>query len=249
MLKKMIEKSKSKVQVRELSVTSWATAGAELALNFPLLKSQILPRVVLVVYTRKYRGDGDHDTAAFLPGTGTQMIDMRDVMVSSISTGGSGGENRLTLNVCFGARTMSMSNFSVLDFRDVAWETYGARLLNVDPSDERWNPKNKEVPAADRALGVTVTYRGGDQVACLTEWGKHVVWSRALHSVYSEEFRTAVRTLLLCTKRPQECPWYRLPRDLLLLIFKYLARNYSGSPLDEFPYPKPSALINGEDEY
>jgi hypothetical protein len=252
--KKAYDEQGRKVNFHDLSCTLYSTAGTQLGLFHPLVKFQVLPRVVLVVYTAaprrgRWAGDDDDNNAAWKlpPGTATQMIDLRTVSVSSISSGGSGGEDNLTLNVTLVGKTMAHSLFSTHDFRGISWNLHGARLLGVDPKDDRWRPDNEEVPATDRGMGVTVWYRGNDAAPQLTEWGKHVQWSPATHLVYPEEFKTIVRTVLLCAKRTSS-DVNRLPRGVLHMIFARLSGPYSATPLEEFPHPHPETLVPKPEE-
>jgi hypothetical protein len=167
------------------------------------------------------------------------MIDMREVTVSSWSTGGSGGEDRLTGNASLSCRKISSTVFGIRDYKNLSWEMQ-ARLLNVDPRDPTWDPEFSSKSHLERTMGVSVLFDG--EKGTLVEWGGHVKWSKSTHSVYPAAFKQAVRQLLLISKRREESDLYKVPKDVLLLIVACLAASYNASPFSDYDHPDPDSL-------
>lgn len=118
-------------------------ALTQLALVAPMLEQRKLPRVALVVYTsgpNRNRGwggnDNDNDKAVIPPGTpckhliwlcfadcvvflllAAMLLDLREVQVTSWSTGGSGGEDRLTANASLQAESVTHSALGIRDHK------------------------------------------------------------------------------------------------------------------------------------
>ena len=231
--------------MQDLSCTVYLGALTQLAFVGPLLSQRKLPRVSLVTYTagggrrNRWGNDEPEDDAPIPPGTPYAMVDMRDVTVSSWSTGGSGGEDRLTGNCTLSGERSTHTSFGIRDHKGVSWEVH-ARALGVDPRDPTFDPEFTKLDQLERCMGVSVIYDG--KKTALVEWGGHVRWSKATHSVYPVAFRQAVRTLILCTKRPQECDLARLPKDVLLMIIQRLSHSYNASPFSDYPFPDPKSL-------
>jgi hypothetical protein len=88
-----------RLSMNDLSITGYMGSTAHLTGWQPLTSGEQMFRVTLMVYSSKgYRRNNDKSVGP-PPGTGYIMMDMRDVYCTSMSTGGSGGEDRLTLNM------------------------------------------------------------------------------------------------------------------------------------------------------
>jgi hypothetical protein len=117
-------KTQSEVNMQDISCTCYLGAAAQLAFVAPLLSQKKLPRAALVVFTsgnQRNRGWGNNeenqDPVVIPPGTPSILIDMREVLVSSWSTGGSGGEDRLTGNVTLQAERAIHSTLGIRDYK------------------------------------------------------------------------------------------------------------------------------------
>jgi type VI secretion system secreted protein Hcp len=91
-----------KVHVQDLSFTKYADT-ASTALMSHCCTGVHIPKVVLLV--RKAGGD------AAKPGLNDMMITMSKVIVTSVSTGGSGGEDRFTENVTLNFAEVKVEKF------------------------------------------------------------------------------------------------------------------------------------------
>ena len=80
------------------------------------------------------------DKTVIPPGTAYIMLDLREVTVTSWSTGGSGGEDRLTGNASLQAERIIHSSLGIKDHKDLSWEVQ-ARALGVDARDPAWDPE------------------------------------------------------------------------------------------------------------
>jgi len=89
-----------KVNVQDLSFTKWVDIASPLLLLY-CATGQHIPSAILTV--RKAGGKVGSDAINYL------IITMTELMVTSVSTGGSGGEDRLTENVTF--------NFAKVEFK------------------------------------------------------------------------------------------------------------------------------------
>lgn len=158
--------SSDSLNLQDLSVTLWSGTATCLALQAPLLARRTLPRVVLVGFSgsgrrRRYGGDDDDPSA---PPQGTPLFcnSLTQVIVSSWSSGGSGGEDRLTVNVSLSAATFSFATLGVFDHKDLSWPVHARILKGVDPRDPDWDPETSTLSTLERAPGVLITY---DRVA------------------------------------------------------------------------------------
>lgn len=79
-----------KVNVQDLSATKWVDIASPLLLLY-CATGQHIPKAVLTV--RKSGGKAGSDALPYV------VITMEKLMVTSVSTGGSGGEDRLTENI------------------------------------------------------------------------------------------------------------------------------------------------------
>ncbi len=233
------------VNIQDVSMTIYLGAISQLCFLAPMLARKTLSRVSLVTFTagarrnNRWGNDDQNDDVVIPPGTPCSMIDMRDVTVTSWSTGGSGGEDRLTGNASLSSRKITSTVFGIRDYKNLSWEMQ-ARLLNVDPRDPTWDPEFSTKKHLERTMGVSVLFDG--EKGTVVEWGGHVRWSKSTHSVYPVAFKQAVKQLLLIAKRRDECDLFKVPKDVLLLIISRLAASYNASPFADYEHPDPDSL-------
>ncbi|MBK1694026.1 Hcp1 family type VI secretion system effector [Chromatium weissei] len=98
-----------KVNVQDLSFTKWVDIASPLLLLY-CATGQHIPDATLTI--RKAGGKVGSDAINYL------IITMKELMVTSVSTGGSGGEDRLTENVTF--------NFAKVEFKYTPQDEKGA---------------------------------------------------------------------------------------------------------------------------
>jgi type VI secretion system secreted protein Hcp len=98
-----------KVNVQDLSFTKWVDIASPLLLLY-CATGQHIPSAILTI--RKSGGKAGSDAINYL------IITMKELMVTSVSTGGSGGEDRLTENVTF--------NFAKVEFKYTPQDAKGA---------------------------------------------------------------------------------------------------------------------------
>ncbi|MBV5311253.1 Hcp family type VI secretion system effector [Chromatium okenii] len=98
-----------KVNVQDLSFTKWVDIASPLLLLY-CASGQHIPSAILTI--RKSGGKVGKDAIPYL------IITMKELLVTSVSTGGSGGEDRLTENVTF--------NFAKVEFKYTPQDATGA---------------------------------------------------------------------------------------------------------------------------
>ena len=240
--------SKSTLSMQDMSCTLYMGASTNLLFSGPLYETRKLPRVALVCYAggarrrNRYGGnDDDDDEEKLQPGTPYAMEDMYQVTVSSVSMGGSGGEDRLTCNVSLNFSRLVSSSFGVHDHKGISWDNF-ARLLQVDPRDPDWDPEHSTRSLLDRCMGVSVVHDVTNNSTEVVEWGSHVSWSRKSHTVYPRVFRQAVRTFLLCQRASEDPMFQAVPKDVMHLVVARLAKHYSASPFADALHPDPESL-------
>jgi hypothetical protein len=93
-------------------------ASTQMCFLAPMLAQKKLPRVCLISFTggrggrnRGWGGGDENDDVVIPPGTPVAMVDLREVTVSSWSSGGSGGEDRFTGNVSLSAERSTYTVF------------------------------------------------------------------------------------------------------------------------------------------
>lgn len=148
--------------------------------------------------------------------------------VSSVSTGGSGGESALTVNI-------TVSSDAGYDFHYYNSEGRDAQVNDVD----EW---------AGALLGASIsTNRPKANAATVTTGEQPLViefgvvhWTPATHYAWPESFRLAVKTTLLCLNRLRVGGSFPvLSRDCLVLVFQWLSRSFVPSIGERYRNPNP----------
>lgn len=213
------------LSLQDVSCTCYLGPNTTLGGGGPLFTGKLLPRICLVTYVgtnRRNRGwGGDDDAPRLPPGTPMIMLEMKNVRCTSLSTGGSGGEDRLTANMSWSGDSLTYHTIGNQDFNGLLPEMRARWMGGVFP---------------DEKLQVGISVTGGKGVTPQTiEWGDHVSWSRKTHSLFPLVFKKTVKELLLCHKRE---PLNKLPRDVIIQVISVLSWSYRTNPFEECPFPE-----------
>lgn len=222
----------ARVNMQEISCTMWTGPLLSMAGVESLVTNVELPRVAVVMYAgeppdwgnnRRRRSQQNPAVRPLPEGTPTMMVDICRARCSSYSTGGSGGEDQLTLNVSFeilgSVQTTQRHPFEIRCLSD---DHYRSLNPSLDPNF---------------APGTMVTFhpsvsRGERAVL----FGPHITWSRDSHPVYPHAFRTCVFAFLCCAQLgPRELQ--ALPKDVVLCIIARLAALYNVDPFADVAFP------------
>eukprot|EP00727_Mastigamoeba_balamuthi_P000069 m51a1_g10059 hypothetical protein (369) ;mRNA; f:76547-77851 len=192
---------------QDLSVTCYMGAQALRGCLLPLLSGAELDRAALVCYTptrpsRYGGGDDEPGAGSVAPGTAFLGVELRESRVTSVSTGGSGGESRLTVNVTLSFKRMATHLHALrdcadadlvvgcLDIADENVEAFKAAVRQAAAVKRAAAPAAaaaasaaeaaSEAPGAtalvDVAPGMTVEQRKGCR-ATFFQWGGALNWS------------------------------------------------------------------------
>jgi len=223
---------------QDISLTCYFDDRACKFLHY-LFSSFLIPEAKLVTYKGSGRGYGNDNENDDLPkaqiGDPTMIVKLKNCRVSSMSTGGSGGEDRFTANI-------------TLAYEDIAYE------LEQYPSNEAKSYANY-FPSPH---GVEVHYSSSDKKSVYREWGKITEWNSKTHFSFPKEFRDIVKVMLMIhvAGNPEgvhpNCVG-TLPHCVLLSILEFLSSSYiPTSPFGDIGYPgKPPKKDgdNNDDDY
>lgn len=216
-----------RINLQDLSVTCWMDDRAFLA-SYLLLNKTVIPRAIMTTYHGSRHGRNRNNRIDEID-DGVQKVkdndplyrlDMKNVKITSISTGGSGGEDRLTCNLC-----VSFDSFSFIgqQFPDSHKKSY--RDFFPLP------------------FGVEVQFNAATEKATLREWGKISEWTHKNHFSFPEEFQTIVKTLLLVHGRKEDGNNLQYLPDSILdfIIYKLSSYYLPSSPFKDCVFPGPVA--------
>jgi len=189
--------------------------------SYLMLQGEVIPRAVLTVYKGRNGNDDDDiegDKAKYIKAKARDpliQVAMTDCQFTSVSTGGSGGEDRLTVN-------MSLS-----------FKSFGY-IVQQYPADSK-KEYNDFFP---RPFAIGFNYSKLKDPN-FREWGKINTWSSKTHYQFPPEFRKIVTTILLVHQRNDPGNYLQfIPAAVLDIIFSHLAVYYiPQSPFSESQYP------------
>jgi hypothetical protein len=198
-----------------------------------LFSGLVIPEARLVCYKGQSRGYGraqptDAELASLLNaevGDPMMTILLKNALISSFSTGGSGGEDKFTVNMTLLANhfTFMMQEYPATEaahYREFFEKPHGVLV-----SHEKVNDK----------------FKSG-----MKTWGKQMVWSRETHFSFPVEFKNIVKTTLLSHNSKQNVTFSKVPGDCLKKIFWHLSQFYMPTnPMEGYPYP---GRLNAKDD-
>ncbi|KAH3757718.1 hypothetical protein Pelo_10503 [Pelomyxa schiedti] len=235
------KRRKPAVAENRFSATLFLDAASHKTLFTSVIGGTPLYSVVLVNFIAKNRhsvGDDEDDASSGIKpaeGQPVHALEMRNVSCSSISAGGSGGEDRFTCSIDFTPTNFSIHYLGVHDCSkpDLLYNYFLSSP--VDPSVlEPTFCENHNL--MDYAPGISLCVVDGKLDTL--EWGKAISWSPKNHKAYPRAFRSMVFLLLLMHRR-KECPLHVLPLHVLLKVFTLLSTTYQVNPFDKWPLPEP----------
>jgi len=224
---------------QDISVTCYFDDRACKFLHY-LFSTITIPEANLVCYKGSGRGYGNDNDNDDLPkaqvGEPMMNISLKNCKVTSISTGGSGGEDRFTANI-------------TLSYEEIVFD------IQQFPSNEAKSYANYH----PTPHGVEVHYFSNEKKSTYREWGKVTEWNSKTHFSFPKEFREIVKFMMLIhlAGNPEggnpNCVG-SLPRALLLSIFEFLSTSYiPTSPFGDIGYPgkppKQEGDNNADDDY
>lgn len=145
------------------------------------------------------------------------VVHAKNCIISSFSTGGSGGEDRFTVNF-----TLMSNQFTF--------------MMQEYPASEAAHYREY----FERPHGILVSHEKIlDKVKTnVKEWGKQMRWSYESHFSFPQEFKSAVKTVLLAHKSKQNELLSKLPSDILRKVFLNLSNEYiPTNPMENCRYP------------
>lgn len=99
--------------------------------------------------------------------------------------------------------------------------------------DEVEETAGKPIPFG---MSTFISQRPGDNT-WQQRWGQVAGWNPRMHRYFPAPFRAAVRAMLLCRLRP-DSPFYKLPRDAMMVLFRVMARSEKATPYVPYPFPR-----------
>jgi len=224
---------------QDLSVTSYFDDRAILA-TFLLLSNSTIPKVYLTNYqgNRRRRHRQIEEVADELQKAKENepifRMELNDVKFSSVSLGGSGGEDRFTCNF-----SLSYKSFCFIGQQFPADSKKSYQLFYPAP------------------FGIEVRYEigeaGKEGKSMIREWGKIIEWNFKTHYSFPKEFQIIVKTMLMVHQNKDKGNYIQfLPDSTLHLIFQKLSHFYiPTSPLSlvTFPGPINDGNNNNDDDY
>jgi len=223
------------MSLQDLSITTYFD-DRTLMSTFLMLNNTVLPKATLTNFhggRRRRQGQvidaGDDDLVKAKENDPLFRMECYDVKVTSISTGGSGGEDRFTANICLSFKTFSCSG-----------QQY--------PADSKKSYRN----FFPKPFGLEIQYNGEGNKTILREWGKIVEWNHNTHFSFPKEFQTIVKTMLMVHQRADVGNLVQfLPNTTLNLIFYKLSQYYiPTSPFEGLQFPGPVVDgANDDDSY
>ena len=182
--------------------------------------NKVVPEARLVIYKGINRHNNTKDP--FLEG----LINSNDYdplisvigkncQISSVNVGGSGGQDRFTANI-----SLIGSSFTYM------YQQY--------PGNEAAHYAN----FFNRPHGAIVSYETLKNQTIMKEWGKQRDWSLETHFSFPQEFKMAVKTMLLIHKSKQDQTFSKIPSEILKYVFYQLSVDYiPTNPMEGILFP------------